>query len=447
MKLGTRTSVLGLLFFGTACSLLAKVIYFVQAPGLHNDHAIRKFEKPWFQVLVMFVGMSVCIILDKQSKKSAKSGDAASKAESEALLKPADGPSSVSSSPEPKPASVWIINIPTLFDLFATGCGTTGLLFTTVSVYQMLRAGQLVFTALLSIMFLRRRLDIFNVAGILIAVCGIALVGYANVVSQTNAVDKANQMFGVLIILLGQVMQASQIVCEEFLLQTVQMSGVRVVAFEGLFGVFHCVLWVLPLMYVLPGRDHGHLEDSLDSLYMLSSTWRVGFVMILDMAMMLGYNICGMGVTANLTGVHRVIIETLRTLFVWLIDMLCWYVITPGYFGEPWTQYSPMQAVGFCFLVLGTLTYNYKQLVAEQAAPVPSVLDAYVEQTSAVDTSKPTPSAIKYADEDGREEVESEEEREEQYGSYYSQPFGSAAHASFLGSLKEAGHFSHIENR
>ncbi|KAA8497787.1 Solute carrier family 35 member F6 [Porphyridium purpureum] len=431
-RLGTVPSVAGLLVFGTACSLLAKIVYYVQAPGLHDGHAVRKFEKPWFQVLTMFVGMSLCIVLDRKSKKEEAKG---SSAEAQPLMAAGDAV------PVNKHAntSVWIINIPTLFDLFATGCGTTGLLFTTVSVYQMLRAGQLVFTALLSVIFLKRRLDIFNVGGILLACCGIALVGFANVISQTNDEDKANQLFGVCIILCGQVLQASQIVIEEFLLQQVQMSGVRVVAYEGLFGVMHCVLWVLPIMYLLPGRDAGRLEDTPDSLYMLSHTWRVAFVMALDMLMMLGYNVCGMGVTANLTGVARVIIETLRTLFVWLIDMLCWYVITPGYFGEPWTQYSWMQAVGFVFLVLGTLVYNYKQLVVEQEIVKEHVV---MEHDMEKDTRASAGTQLEAKGIALVRPIE-EDDDEELVGSYYAHPVGSAAHASYLGSLREAGHLHH----
>jgi len=445
-KISTSMYIAGLLLFGTTASMLSKIIYYVSGPSLHSangvPHPDQRFEKPWFQVLTMFIGMAVCIVLDKRNDHD-KDKEKAGEGESEALIK-GENSHAANGEHSEKEVSLWIMNVPTLFDLFATGCGTTGLLYTSVSVYQMLRAGQLVCTAILSIIFLKRRLDGYNILGICFSCFGIALVGYANIVSQTDETEKANQMFGVFIILCGQVLQASQIVVEEFLLQNLKMSGVKVVAYEGLFGMMHCILWVLPLMYFLPGSDYGRLEDTVDSLYMISHTWKVLFVMCLDMAVMLGYNVAGMGVTQNLSGVARVIIETLRTLLVWLMDLLCWYVITPGFFGEPWTPYSFIQAIGFLLLVCGTLTYNYKQLVAEKS--VSPVFEAEVEPLSATETKKVSVPAIAMRPKRYDEEADKEEEISDDHaGTYYTHPVGSAAHASYLGSLKEAGHFANYK--
>lgn len=125
VKLSAPVAVFGMVFFGTMCSLLAKLIYSVEAPSRFGGTA--PFEKPWFQVLAMFLGMSVCIVLDFPRRRAP-----ASDSESQPLL-----PGSPSTPPPAQ--SVWIIGLPTLLDLFATACGTTGLLYTTVSVYQMLR--------------------------------------------------------------------------------------------------------------------------------------------------------------------------------------------------------------------------------------------------------------------------------------------------------------------
>lgn len=72
-------------------------------------------------------------------------------------------------------------------------------------------------------------------------------------------------------------------------MQKIQMSSVRIVAWEGLFGMAHMLLWIMPILYFLPGRDHGHLEDSLDSGYMFFHTWQVATVVFADMIMMLFY--------------------------------------------------------------------------------------------------------------------------------------------------------------
>lgn len=48
-----------------------------------------------------------------------------------------------------------------------------------------------------------------------------------------------------------------------------------------------------------------------------------------------------------LGAVFRTVLETTRTLFVWLVDLLLWY--TPlgfGTLGESWSKYSFIQALG-----------------------------------------------------------------------------------------------------
>ena len=62
-------------------------------------------------------------------------------------------------------------------------------------------------------------------------------------------------------------------------------------------------------------------------------------------------------VTDSTGAVTRTVLETTRTLFVWLLNLLLHYMTKSMALGEPWTTYSWLQAVGFVVLVLGTLTY------------------------------------------------------------------------------------------
>lgn len=410
-------AVMGLIGFGTACSLLAKLIYSVQAPSLYGGRA--PFEKPWFQVFAMFFGMSICILLDLPKPRQARQRQ------------------------QSRNNSVWIIAIPAVLDLFGTACGTTGLLYTTVSVYQMLRGAMLVWTALLSVMFLGRKLTYSNYGGIALCVAGIALVGLANVSAEDNSEDQSQTMFGVIIILFGQVLQAAQVVLEEFLLRNLQMSSIRVVAWEGLFGMLHCAVWVFPALYLLNGNDHGHIEDTLDTVHMFSHSWMIALIVISDMIMMLFYNVFGMEVTDSLSAVYRVVIETLRTLCVWLIDLLIYYVISGRKLGESWTPYSPIQLIGFALMVAGTVLYNYDNLVAERKATAKSVeerpllhpdetVDEVAEYDAVEAPSKDVLTEITHPLAVSEGQFEEEEEEEEQVGSYYGHTVGSVAHSPYL---------------
>ena len=461
IKLAAPVAVTGMIFFGTVCSLLAKLIYSVE--GLNSYGEVVRYEKPWFQVLTMFAGMSVCILLDLPiENRRPKKNELAKSVEEGATLLHASG-DQVAEQPSSS-KSVWLIGIPTLLDLFGTACGCTGLLYTTVSVYQMLRGAMLVWTALLSVTVLRRCLSLLNYAGIALCFMGIVLVGLANVWSEKSPRSQSDTFIGIVIILAGQILQAAQVVVEEFLLQGLNVSSVRVVAWEGLFGVIHCVLWVFPVVYLIPGRDHGHLENSWDAFYMLFHSWPIFAVIVSDMIMMLFYNVCGMEVTDNLNAVHRVVIETLRTLCVWIVDLFIYYVISDGKLGERWTPYSFLQLLGFMLLILGTIVFNYENLLADFELPkktatasvtVPGVpvisVDAavplkapleggavqgvqYESITQVADGKAPCPEFVPsvniriYDD----EEEEEEDEEDDRPSSFYGQIVGSASHGSFL---------------
>lgn len=52
--------------------------------------------------------------------------------------------------------------------------------------------------------------------------------------------------------------------------------------------------------------------------------------------------------TGELGAVFRTVLETMRTMFVWLVDLLLFY--TPlgfGKLGESWSKYSFIQAAGY----------------------------------------------------------------------------------------------------
>jgi len=414
VRLTKQAAIGGLLLFGTGCSLIAKLIYFVSAPTPDGHEAF--FRKPWLQVLIMFLGMSFCIILDKPARRPAGKPAAGETTP----LAGADAETEI----DPKSPSVWIINLPTLFDLFATACGTVGLLYTSVSIYQMLRGAQLVFCALFSVVFLKRSLSKYNLAGIALAVTGITAVGAANVLSSSTPEDKAAQMFGVIVIVLGQLLQASQIVLEDFLLSNLKMTSMKVVAYEGLFGMLHCLLWVLPILQILPGNNNGSVEDSLESWHMVTHSWKVIAVVATDMSLMLCYNVCGMEVTQHLTGVHRVILETLRTLCVWIIDLFLYYVFAVRSIGEPWTLWSFVQLGGFACLISGTLCYNYEDLFKKTTPPSTLPGDASTAPADSAAGLLPIPATSEPvgAGYDASSPVPP-----------HAMPFGSPAHAGFLG--------------
>eukprot|EP00871_Galdieria_phlegrea_P002518 jgi/Galph1/3267/GphlegSOOS_G1903.1 len=257
---------------------------------------------------------------------------------------------------------------PALLDLVATSLMCFGLLYTTVSVYQMLRGAMLIFTALFSVIFLKRKLTIHHYSSILLNVTGITLVGLANILAQKDAALRGNLLMGIMLMIAGQCAQAAQVVVEEYFCQDLNMPSIRVVTYEGLFGMLTMIFVVFPIAYLIPGKDSGSFENLFDSLAMIVNSSALQCILIMDASCMLFFNYFSMNVTKLSSSVFRTLLETMRTMIVWIVDIFLYYIVSNGRFGEPWTEYSFLQVIGFTLLVIGTFQYSqYSTLPATPA--------------------------------------------------------------------------------
>lgn len=368
---------------------------------------------------VMFIGMTFCLPLHKMEKRKKKALEAASR------------PLIVQDDPMDQPKSKWrvlLLLFPTLADLIATVLMNIGLLYTTVSVYQMMRGAELVFAAIFAIVFLKRQLNRFHFAGIFCSVCGIILVGISSLLSADLESGKESKaapvhgetsglmLLGMGLIVLSQAVQAAQLTFEDYFMADLNIEPLKIVGYEGLFGVLTMVFVMLPAVYFLPGNDAGGREENtLDTLTMIWNTPALSTIIIGDMFALMMYNFAGMSVTDHLGAVFRTLLETMRTLAVWGVDVILYYSDTGV--GEPIDKYSSIQLVGFVVLVLGMLVYGkgddkaaledmekYLAIEAEEEAVAEAgeLPEEHVQHTEAVPmfspyTVKPTMSIASYS--------------------------------------------------
>ncbi|KAL4425802.1 hypothetical protein ABPG75_009818 [Micractinium tetrahymenae] len=377
MTLGSSSAVAGLILFGTCTSLLAKIVY--ELEGLGRDGVTKVFEKPWCMTTVMFCGMSFCLPLaffveGKQRQRAEKAASAAGTAQ-EPLL-PEGEPAAEPKNGHSELAQALMLFIPTAFDLIATVLMNVGLLSVTASVYQMMRGAEMLFAALFAVIFLRRSLNRYHYAGIGCCVLGIALVGTSSMLSgegsASHTVSQEAMLMGMGLIIASQCVQAAQITFEDFFMADLAIPPLKIVGYEGVLGAATMLLLVLPIVQRLPGMDgQGLHEDSVDTWHMITHSSVIAGVLAVDMFALLMYNVAGMCVTGHLGAVFRTVLETTRTLFVWLVDLVLFYTpLGMGKLGESWSVYSWIQAAGFVVLVTGTVVYGKgdEQEIAEQIA-------------------------------------------------------------------------------
>ncbi|KAL4445807.1 hypothetical protein ABPG77_009006 [Micractinium sp. CCAP 211/92] len=377
MTLGSRSAVAGLVLFGTCTSLFAKIVYELEGPG--RDGVTKAFEKPWCMTTVMFCGMSFCLPLaffvERKQRQRAEKAAAAAGSTQEPLL-PEGEPVAEVKNGHSELAQALMLFIPTAFDLIATVLMNVGLLSVTASVYQMMRGAEMLFAALFAVIFLRRSLNRYHYAGIGCCVLGIALVGTSSMLSgegsASHPVSQEAMLLGMGLIIASQCVQAAQITFEDFFMADLAIPPLKIVGYEGVLGAATMLLLVLPVVQRLPGVDgQGLHEDSVDTWHMITHSGVIAGVLAIDMFALLMYNVAGMCVTGHLGAVFRTVLETTRTLFVWLVDLVLFYTpLGMGKLGESWSIYSWIQAAGFVVLVTGTVVYGKgdDQELAEQIA-------------------------------------------------------------------------------
>ena len=319
---------------GALNSIISKAAY--QTEGLGVDGKIEFFEKPWFMSLVMFLAMAAALPVyyyfqhDKHLT-----------------------PLSV--------RSIVLLSLPAVFDLLGTSLQQMGLTRIPVSTFQMLKGSILIFSAGFSASFLGTRLQRNQYVGIVVCFAALAVVGLATVLvreDQVNVSSMYDTCWGITLVLIGQVVCAAQYVLEEYLLKPpLEVPTLAMVGVEGVWGSLF-MLFVLPLLKVLPGNDNGSVEDWEDSLVMVQGSLSLQLILALFFCSCLVFNVCGVLVTQQASAIHHTFLDASRTIFVWLGSLWLFYCSSEKALGEPLTNWSWLQGIGFILLIVGQLLYD-----------------------------------------------------------------------------------------
>ncbi|KAJ7382382.1 hypothetical protein OS493_035444 [Desmophyllum pertusum] len=179
--------------------------YLLSSKGLKDEHGneVHKFDHPWFQTGLMFIGETMCLIglffhrrrerlkfkqnLMSVNRDEGSSGDASTEIQQQPRV------------------FQWIFAFPTVCDLFGTTLGGIGLLYVNASVWQMLRGSIIIFTGVLSKIFLKRKLWPIHWIGMIVTMFGLVLVGLSSVLRDNHQGTSQGQVvLGIVFILAGQ---------------------------------------------------------------------------------------------------------------------------------------------------------------------------------------------------------------------------------------------------
>ena len=268
-----------------------------------------------------------------------------------------------------------LLALPACCDITGTTLMNIGLLFVAASIYQMTRGALVLFVGLFSVMFLKRKLYLYQWLALFIVVLGVGIVGLAGAIAdnpqaqpepmktgllairavlvdikiQAQTPEALWTILGVLMIAAAQIFTATQFVLEEWILEQYALEPLKVVGWEGVFGFIVTVIGMIILHFAV-----GRTEKGRNGYFDAEEGWRevthyraIAVSSVLIMISIGGFNFFGLSVTRTVSATARSTIDTCRTLFIWIVSL-----------GLGWETFKWLQILGFALLVYGTFLFN-----------------------------------------------------------------------------------------
>ncbi|XP_043918620.1 solute carrier family 35 member F6 [Protopterus annectens] len=330
-----------MLITGSINTLSAKWADNFTAGGCH-DSAAHAFSHPFLQAVGMFLGELSCIfvfyIVLIQDRRH----------------------------PEPQMNTNQRFNPflflpPAMCDMIGTSIMYVALNLTSASSFQMLRGAVIIFTGLLSVAFLGRKLTPSQWTGIVITIVGLIVVGLADLLQgHKGETHKTSEIItGDLLIIIAQIIVAIQMVLEEKFVYKHDVHPLRAVGTEGFFGFVVLTLLLIPMYYIPVGSFSGNprqvLEDALDAFCQMGKKPLIIVAILGNIFSIAFFNFAGISVTKEISATTRMVLDSLRTIIIWVVSL-----------AVGWEVFHGLQILGFIILLFGASLYNglHKPLMA-----------------------------------------------------------------------------------
>ncbi|KAJ7046604.1 hypothetical protein C8F04DRAFT_1061091 [Mycena alexandri] len=381
----------GMIITGSSNSLWSKWQDMQCVEDCNTDHPVL-YEQPVWQTLQMFLGEMLCFLpVIYTWLQSRRQSPVQLPAEDDSLV-----PNKLA--PEPEQLTGWkvlLLWIPAACDLTGTTLMNVGLLYTPVSIYQMTRGALVLFVGVLSVLFLRRRLWLYQWVSLIVVMTGVGLVGFSgslikDVVKEsvvlsrmlasfvrdlpdlpppegTDQPEATKVLIGVFFVLFAQIFTATQFVVEEKIMGRYAVAPLVAVGYEGLFGAISILIFVpiLSLPSVSSQTPFFDLPRGWTQMINTPAVLYSGLAIACSISL---FNYFGLSVTRHVSATARSLTDTCRTLAIWIVSL-----------GLGWEKFlwpiSLLQVLGFSLLVYGTFLFNNLVTPPKFLRPTPASAD------------------------------------------------------------------------
>jgi hypothetical protein len=236
----------------------------------------------------------------------------------------------------------------------------------------MLRGFELFFICLLSKVILKNEIYRHHYFGVATLIVGLTIVGVNSVLYKDENKQLTSELFiepiiGIILLIFGQFFNSLGYIIQEKFIKKYIIHPSQLVGFEGLWG---CCMYLI-LLIVFQNISCDNWSDNLkkgicfyhegnetyieDSKFALEQMWDYKPLLILSIFFVISialYNLVGIKLTELVSSIHRVVVDEVRTVFIWLF-----FIIFNQVEGTH-EELHYLQLIGYIFIVFGTIIYN-----------------------------------------------------------------------------------------
>ena len=264
--------------------------------------------------------------------------------------------------------------VPALTDCTATTLSMYALSYVTASTDAMLSGSQIIFTALLSFFFLKKKIWAYQILAIFCAILSLVLIGVAELGSgDTVSGTTTERTIGIVLIILAFFVQSIQNVFLEKILDG--LDPLEVVGLQGLWGIVLVLGVCIPIAYFIPGSEYRSGVDSdgnaltsfesiVDTFHRLSESTKLSALYWSYLFILFFFNIGVITVINFTTALNFTIVSSVKSLLVWIIFLIVGAIVGEEgragqyEYAEIWTKWSWSQLFGFMMNLVATVINN-----------------------------------------------------------------------------------------
>merc|ERR1719242_2933794 len=277
------------------------------------------------------------------------------------------------------------VSIPATCDVFVNLGRYIGLVFLPASVVTVLKNGtQLLFSALIRVIFEKKTLSLSQWGGILLVVIGLGVVSLSSFLHDGMSGSPWELLGGIAILVLvglfGSIRNHyEQIVCRDLEYGAKFVVGARSIISAFWTLLIAVVLLSVPMLYdddhddddeglQQNGNGNGNEDDGTASMSIFRGWLRIEdgvlflskfplflISLVLFYVAIYGKNVTQMKVIEMSSALTRNLTMQLMPIGTWILS-LTFYYVDPRY-GEQWNQYSYIRLIGFIIVLIGSYLY------------------------------------------------------------------------------------------